>query len=174
MIVRLLARFVTTVACVAALVPPGCSSCGDDGPGVDHMVATAERWLRVLSLPDSLEGDGTIVTEIDVVPVHAGEAEGRPRLERIAVHSSFLDEIHEAIGDGDAVFLAMSSEGLVREMVSYVIARTAEGQHRFLGECVAEGEILLRDRLGNTYNTTMEKVIGSTDADEILSLLGAM
>jgi len=173
MVGRPLARIVTTVACLAVLVPPGCSSCGDDGPGVDNMVATAERWLRVLSSPGPLGGEGTIVTELDVVPVNAGGAEGRPRLERIAVHSSFLEGIHEAMGEGDAVFLAMSSEGLVREMVSYVIARTANGQHRFLGECVAEGEISLHDRLGNGYNTTMEKVIGSTDADEIPSLLGA-
>ena len=173
MIGKPLARIVTMLACLAILVPPGCSSCGDDGPGVDNMVATVERWLRVLSSAGPLEGEGTIVTEFDVVPINADGAEGRPHLERIAVHSSFLDGIDEATGEGDAVFLAMSSEGLVREMVSYVIARTAKGQHRFLGECVAEGEILLRDRLGNGYNTAMEQVIGSTDADEILSLLGA-
>jgi hypothetical protein len=173
MIGRPLAPIVTTVACLAVLVLPSCSSCGDDGPGVDNMVATAERWLRVLSSPGRREGEGTIVTELDVVPVNDDGAEGRPRLERIAVHSSFLDGIREAMGDGDAVYLAMSSEGLVREMVSYVIARRANGEHRFLGECVAEGEILLRDRLGSGYDRTMEKVIGSTDADRILSSLEA-
>jgi hypothetical protein len=173
MIGRPLAPIVTTVACLAVVVLPSCSDCGNDGPGVDNMVATAERWVRVLSSPGRREGEGTIVAELDVVPVSADGAEGRPRLERIAVHSWFLDGIDDAMGAGDAVFFAMSSEGLEREMVSYVIARTANGEHRFLGDCVAEGEVLLRDRLGSGYDSTMEKVIGSTDADRILSLLEA-
>jgi hypothetical protein len=135
------------------------------------MVASAERWVRVLSSPGSLEGEGTIVTDLDVVPVDAGGSEGRPRLESIAMHGSFLPGIHPAMGEGDAVLLALASEGLEREMVSYAIARTADGEHRFLGKCVAVGETLLRDRLGSGYDTAMEKVTGSTDADQILSLL---
>ena len=38
---------------------------------------------------------------------------------------------------------------------------------------MSEGEGLLRDRLGSAYNAKMAEVIGSTDAEATLSLLGA-
>jgi len=58
-------------------------------------------------------------------------------------------------------------------MVSYIIARDPDGEHRFVGRCMGEGQTFLRERLGSAYDARMEEVIGSTDAETILSLLGA-
>jgi hypothetical protein len=150
------------------------TSCGDvDGPGVDDMLASAERWLHVLTWDDVETSGGTDPIELEVASVAPDRSEDGPRYEPVWVHGSFLPGIEEAIDRGDAVYLAMASEGLVREMVSYVLAVTAGGDHRLLGGCVAEGEALVRDRLGDRYDAVMAQVIGSTDRDRILRLLEA-
>jgi hypothetical protein len=151
-----------------------CTSCGDvDGPGVDNMLATAERWLHVLTWDDVGTSDGTDPFELEVASVAPERSEGRPRVEPVWIHGSFLPGIEEAIEGGDAVYLAMASESLVREVVPYVLAVTPEGDHRLPGECVAEGEALVRDRLGGRYDDVMAQVIGNTDRDRILLVLEA-
>jgi hypothetical protein len=159
---------------LAVLILPSCSGGCGEGPGADNIVAYVERWVRVLSSPGGEGGEGgegTIQIELDVVPVHEGGLEGTPRLEQVAMHSSFLPGIQDAMDDGDHVFLAFMSEGLERELVSYGVARSADGGHRFVGGCMEEGEELLRDRLGSDYDATIEQVIGSTGPDRILRLL---
>lgn len=136
------------------------------------MVASAERWLRVLSWPGAGSAEGTSSIDLDVASVRPGRLEGRPQIESIFLHSSFVPGIHGAIGRGDAVYLALVSEGLEHEMVSYVIAVSADGEHHFVGDCTSEGEALLRERLGSAYDATMTSVIGSTDREQILALLG--
>lgn len=169
---------VATVILLIAIAGPllgGCTSCGDiDGPGVDNMLATAERWVHILSWGDIGVSEGTDPIELDVAPVHRDGLEGQPRVESISLHVSFLPDIDDAIGEGDSVYLAMASEGLEREMVSYVITVTADGDHRLLGECVAEGEMLLRERLKDRYDDVMSQVIGSTGPRRILRMIEAL
>jgi len=116
---------------------------------------------------------GRLTPTLEVIEVHGDRSEGPRHGETVAVHSWFTAGIEEALADGDSVYLARGSTGLEREMVSYVIARDPDGDHRFVGRCMSEGESLLRDRLGSAYNARMAEVIGSTDAEATLSLLGA-
>jgi hypothetical protein len=165
-------------SCLVAVVilPLGtsCSSCGDtDGPGFDNMVASAERWLRVATPATLPDGDGTLNADLEVSGIREDRSEGPRHRETIAVHSWFASGIEDALADGDSVYLALSSTGLDREMVSYAIARDSDGDHRFIGRCLGEGQALLRSRLGSAYDARMEEVIGSTDPETILSLLGA-
>lgn len=163
-----------TATLLACLTMPSCGEpCGDDGPGVDNMVASAERWLRVASRTTLPDGDGTVDADLEVIEVRTDRSEGPRHGETIAVHSWFIPGIEEALAEGDSVYLALSSTGLEREMVSYVIARDSDGDHRLVGRCMSEGEALLRDRLGSAYNARMAEVIGSTDGEATLSLLGA-
>jgi len=93
--------------------------------------------------------------------------------ETIAVHSSFLPSIERGLSGQDHVYLALASKGLEREMVIYVVVRGADGNHRFPGDCMSDEEELLRQRLGDKYDERLDSVIGSTDRDRILRLLGA-
>jgi hypothetical protein len=137
------------------------------------MVASAERWLRVAAPATLPDGDGTVEASLEVMEVHEDRSEGPRHRETIAVHSGFASGIEEALADGDSVYLSLSSAGVEREMVSYVVAVDPDGEHRFVGRCMGEGQALLKNRLGNAYDTRMDRVIGSTDSETILSLLGA-
>ena len=170
---RTFARIGATATVIACLTMPACGGCGDDGPGVDNMVASAERWLRVAAPAMLPDGDGTLEADLEVIEVREDRSEGPRHREVIAVHSWFASGIEEAFAGGDSVYLALSSAGAGRETVSYVIARDPDGRHRFVGRCMGEGQALLKDRLGTEFDARMEEVIGSTDSEAILGLLGA-
>jgi hypothetical protein len=166
-----------TILLIGVVVPwfGACTSCSDmDGPGVDNTLATAERWLHVLSWRDMGVSEGTDKIELDLAPVRPDGLDGRPQVESISLHRSFMPSIEDAIGEGDAVYLAMASHGLEREMVSFVVAVTAEGDHRLLGECAGEGEALLRERLEGRYDDVMSSVIGSTGRRRIVWMIEAL
>jgi hypothetical protein len=67
----------------------------------------------------------------------------------------------------------LASKGLEREMVSYVIVRGADGSHHVVGECLADGEELLRQRLDGSYDAAIGAVIGVTDRRQIQTLLSS-
>jgi hypothetical protein len=167
-------RWVGATAAFLALTLRSCGgggSCGN-GPGIDNTVASAERWVRVLSSPEAVDAEGTVDVDFEVAPVEGGLHEGSPASETLAVHSSFLPGIEQGLSEQDHVYLALASTGLEREMVIYVVVRGADGSHRFPGSCMSEGEELLRQRLGDKYDERLDSVIGSTDRDRILALLG--
>jgi hypothetical protein len=158
----------------AVLILASCSGGCGEGPGIDNMVASAERRLRITAPTTTFpHGDGTTEVDFEVSEVLGRFRQGPPHRETVAIHSSFVPGTEEALDDEGSVFLALSSSGLEREMVSFVIVRTDEGDHHFLGECPAEGEALLRARLGDAYDRTIERVIGATNERRILRLLGA-
>lgn len=162
-----------TAAFLASLTLSSCGSgglCGE-GPGIDNMLASVERWVRVVSSPETADAEGTVETSFEVVPVEGERDEGSPRVETIAVHTSFLPGIEQGLDDQDDVFLALTSKGLEREMVSYVVVRGADGSHHFVGECVSGGEELLRQRLNGRYEAAIDAVIGLTDRQRIQALL---
>jgi hypothetical protein len=161
------------VALLMILVVPGCGTgtCNADGPGVDKTLASAERWLRVLSMPESQTGEETQDVTFQVVLVDSTQSEGSPRTEMIAVHSSFLPGIEEGLAARDDVFLALASKGLEQEMVAYMIVRDADGSHHFAGECAQSHEQFLRERLDGRYDATIDSVIGVTDRHRIKEIL---
>jgi len=144
----------------------------------DGFVASVERWLEVVPpFPSTTDGtpranDRTFLLDLLVRPVGEEGVAGPATRERVAIHDSFIGDIERALGDGSDVFLAFTSEGLVRQEVSFVVARQLDGTHAFLGGCWSEsGSAWLRERLGDGYDKAMDKVIGSTDPDRIERLL---
>ena len=160
-------------ALLAVIAVPGCGpgTCAGDGSGVDNALASAERWVRVLSIPEGATGEGTVEVDFQVVPVDVAHREGSPRRETVAVPSSFLSGVEDDLAAQDDVFLALASKGLEREMVAYVIVRGADGSHQFVGECSQADEEFLRERLGGRYDATIDAVIGMTDRDRIKRML---
>jgi hypothetical protein len=104
------------VSFLVVMVVPGCGTdpCGE-GPGVDGALASAERWVRVLSVSGGATGADTQGVNFGVVPVDVAHREGPPRTETVAVHSSFLPGIEEGLAAQDDVFLALASKGLERK-----------------------------------------------------------
>ena len=91
----------------------------------------------------------------------------------MALHSSFVPGIEDAIGEDDALFLGMTAIGPEREDVGLVITRSPTGEHHFVGECMAQGETLLRERLEGRFDRVIARVIGITDPERTLTLLEA-
>ena len=109
--------------------------------------------------------------DLVVRPVGEGGVTGPATRERVAIHDSFIGDIDSALGDGSDVFLAIASEGLVREEVIFVVARN-DGTHGFLGGCWSEsGGAWLRELLGARYDSAMRRIIGLTDREAIYRVL---
>jgi hypothetical protein len=161
------------VALLMVTVVPDCGTgtCDADGPGVDGTLASTERWVRVLSLPEGATGADTEGVDFQVVPVDAAQREGSPRTETVAVHPSFLPGIEDGLAARDDVFLALASHGLEREGVAYVIVRGADGSRHFAGECAQGDEEFLRERFDGRYDATIDAVIGTTDSRRIKEIL---
>ena len=149
-----------------------CAFASSEAP-FTSVVASVERWLEVEPpFPDTPDPDGTVVLEVSVREVEPGGDVGAASKERVAVHGSFVGDIQDALDDGSNVFLAMSSEGLDREQVAFVVARTTGGRHSFLGGCDwASGAAGLREGLGGRYEATMRRIVGLTDQDAIYRVL---
>ena len=141
---------------------------------MDNTLASAERWLRVLSMPEGAIREGTENVDFDVVPVDADQREGSPLTATVAVHPSFLPGIEDGLAAQDDVFLALASNGLEREGVAYVIVRGADGSHHLAGgECAHGDEEFLRSRLDGSYDATLDAVIGMTDRHGIERILAS-
>lgn len=153
---------------------PGCGGteeCGE-GPGIDNALATAERWVRLVAMPQVENEDRTIEVPLRVIPVDSQGSEGPEVAETIAIHGAFFPGIQEGMTNEEYIYLAMASRGLEREMVSFVLIRESNGEHQIVGgECLEAGEQLLRDRLGDDYNSVFEDLIGMTGRERILALL---
>ena len=169
-LVGLLLVFGGMVFAIVRFAP--CAFASSEAP-FTSVVASAERWLQVEPpFPDTPDTDGTAVLEVSVREVGPGGAVGGASNEQIAIHGSFVGDIQDALDDGSRVFLAMSSEGLDREQVSFVIARTTDGRHSFLGGCAwAPDAAGLREGLGARYEATMHRIVGLTDQDAIYRIL---
>jgi hypothetical protein len=146
----------------------GCS----DGPGMDNVVAGVTRWVRAMSVPESVDGQAILQASVLRVPVAADKSEGSPRVELITIHSSFLPGIRDGLAGNKAVFLAFTgTDSGSGAQVYYVIVRGADGSHHFVGECAAGGEQLFRDRFDRNYDATIDSIIGLTDRARISHIL---
>ena len=87
-----------------------------------------------------MDVEGTVTMDIETAPIDESHSVGSPRIEHIAVHSSFLPGIVDGMNRDADVFLAFSSKGLEREMVSYVIVREPTGGHHLAGIAPLKGK----------------------------------
>jgi hypothetical protein len=168
--VSVVLAFVATFSSLGARC--GTDPCGE-GPGFDNNLASARRWILVVSSPTPPAGEGTVHVAMRVAGVDATGAVGAPHDEAIAVHSTYLPGIDAGLSNESDVFLAMSWRNPSNAQVSSVVLRDAEGSHHFVGLCAAGGEELLRRRLGDRYDATIEALIGLTGRQRILALLEA-
>jgi hypothetical protein len=143
------------------------------------MLAMSERWLEVVGVPEETPVPGapegtTIEVPLQVVPFDpsADGFTGKPVIETIAIHSSFLPGIEWAIGSGGKAYVSIASEQFVREMVAVTMIDPVDGPFFFAGLCQYDGmtEGLLT-RLGPRYDRVLSKVLGRTDREGILALL---
>lgn len=147
----------------------------DSRAPTDGILASAERWLEVAPpFPSAPDPDGTVVLDLSVREVRAGGVAGPIMSEGVAIHEVFLREIRPALDEGSRVFLALTSQGLTREMVSYVVARGTDGTHVFLFGCDIDLTTEARGLLGARYDTAIRRIIGLTDPDSIYGVLAGV
>ena len=161
-----------SILLVAGTVACSDADCGE-GPGPVEYVSAVERWVRVLPpAPEFPDAGGTSPVLFDFVPVSGGQREGPPRQESIQTHDTFLSDIEDALQEGDSVYLGLQSRGVIGEQTAFVVARDAEGAHRFLGgKCFEGDEGALRSALGDRYDLTLSSIIGTTDGERIREVL---
>jgi hypothetical protein len=190
----LLLAFVGTTSCARALDTPAAvgdelaqkfGECPHGGGDVDFAppvaaLAMVERWVEIdsipsqVSIPDAASEGRTVeialaVNEYDpATDTFPGNATKAP----IAIHTSTLPGAAWAISQGGRVFVALASTGLEREMVAYTLVKPAVGSYFFAGECQFDSLTApLRQSLGSRYDSVMEKIIGVTDANEMVALV---
>jgi hypothetical protein len=183
----LLAAALTATACgtgtqVAGDPAEDLGACQIEGH-VDHaeaapFVAGVKRWLTVegtgsANLADSaapLEDVRNVSVELSVTEVGS---ETSAHLETITIHNTMLPAIDWALANEATVHLGLGQGGDGEEEVLLTLVTEATGSHFFGGNCQFDGLTSpLRAHLGARYDETMEQLIGMTDGDEILKLLG--
>ncbi len=147
-----------------------------DRPGIDSL-ATVERWLEVLEVPERFRDPGLMdalssrVVELRVAPVTSLTSVGAPRAEPVDIHLSFFPGLDWALTHGGRAFLALEHVG-DREMVGYALVRTKEGEHFFAGRGGYEGlTVPARTLLGDRVDAVLDELVGMTDERAILELL---
>jgi hypothetical protein len=151
-----------------------------DGPGSVNVVADVERWLEVrspspaLSDRDLLDGRKSVTIELDVESIDGeGARTGRRATSSIFIGNDTMAGIAWALRHGHRAFLAMTSTGLERETVFYVLVRHVDGSFFFVGNCAYDlFTSLFQRRLGSEYTAAMADIVGETDRATILRLLG--
>lgn len=163
---------------VLMLSLPACSigtgNCGERFI-TDVGLLTAERWVMVQpssGVPQDAS-DTTEVLRLDVTSVEPGaRSVGTPRQEEIAIHGSFIPQVHDPLAGGDEVFLALVSADLEREMVSYVVFRHPDGSHDFAQACWMQD---LHDRIRSDFrddaDRMLDQLIGTTGAKRTAHLV---
>lgn len=148
-----------------------------DRPGIAAL-ATVERWLEVLEVPERFRDPGLMdafesrVVDLRVAPVTSLTSVGEPRTESIDIHLSFFPGLDWALSNGGRAFLALAAKGFDRELVAYALVRTKEGEHFFAGQGGYEGLTLpARELLGQRMDAVLDQLVGMTDERAILELL---
>ena len=190
----LILAFVATTSCAKAVdrsVAVGDESAQKFGkcpPGAGEIdfaapvgfLAVAERWVEIdsipseVSIPDSASEGRT--AEIDLAVKEYDPATGtfseNATKGPIAIHTSMLPGAAWAISEGGRVFVAVASRGLGREMAAYTLVKPAVGSYFFAGECQFEALTApLQQSLGPQYDSVMKKIIGISDASEMVALV---
>ena len=170
--VALLLVFGGMVFAIVKFAP--CAFASSEAP-FTSVVASVDRWLQAdPPFPDTPDSDGTVVLEVSVREVGPAGDVGAVSKERVAIHGSFVGDIQDALDKGSRVFLAMTSAGF-REEVSFVVARSSDGAHSFLGGCLwGPGSKSLREDLGPRFDGAISQIIGLTDSDAIYRVLAGV
>lgn len=147
-----------------------------DRPGIEFL-ATVERWLEVLEVPERFRDPGLMevfesrIVDLEVAPVTSLTSVGEPRTEPIDIHLSRFPGLYWALSNGGRAFLALEHLG-DREMVGYALVRTKEGKHFFAGGGAYESLTLpARELLGERMDAVLDQLVGMTDEKAILELL---
>lgn len=147
-----------------------------DRPGIEFL-ATVERWLEVLAVPERFREPGLMevfesrIVDLEVAPVTSLTSVGEPRTEPIDIHLSRFPGLYWALSNGGRAFLALEHLG-DREMVGYALVRTKEGKHFFAGGGAYESLTLpARELLGERMDAVLDQLVGMTDEKAILELL---
>jgi hypothetical protein len=148
-----------------------------DRPGISSL-ASVERWLEVLKVPERFRDPGLMevfesrVVDLEVAPVTSLTSVGEPRTESIDIHLSYFPGLDWALSNGGRAFLALAAEGFDREIVVYALIRTKNGEHFFAGQGGYEGLTLsARQLLGERMDAVLDELVGMTDERAILELL---
>lgn len=153
----------------AAAAADAFSSCPSDGEssGVEHL-ATAQRWLRLLALPDEddlprRDLDGTMSATFVVREASTADDLGPQRTENLSLHGSLVPGIRWALEHDAAAFAALQSDGLAEETVSYVVVLSPGAPPFFVGACTRR----VRDAAPGDHADRMRRLVGLTDAEAI-------
>ena len=165
---------------VFALVPFAPCVFADSRSATDRILVSVERWLEVEDpipdVPATLsDGTGTLMVELFVRYLSPeGESDSAVVAEGIAIDAEFLGSIRSSLDDRSRVFLALTSQGLTREMVAYVVERRTDGTHVFLSSCHIHLTAETRSLLGSRYDAAMRRIIGLTDPESIYGVLAGV
>jgi hypothetical protein len=152
----------------------------DSRAPTEGIIALAERWLEVEEpVPDGpgimSDGSGNKTVELSVRHLGTdGEASSAVIVEDIAIHDTLLRQIPPALDERSRVFLALTSEGLVRESVAYLLARHIDGTHAFLTGCAIDLTSEARALLGSRYEVAMRRIIGLSGPEAIYRVLAGV
>lgn len=105
----------------------------------DGFLADAERWLEVIDvgpLPEPLSQERRVDFSPTVQPVLAGaERTGRASAVGINIDGSKIPGIEWATRANGRAFVALASEGRVRESAILALIQHPDGEFFFAGEC---------------------------------------
>jgi hypothetical protein len=152
----------------------------DSRDTTEGILASVERWVEieepVPDVPGMLpDGNGNAMVELKVRYLSPdGDSDSAIVSEGISIHDVFLREIRPALDEGSRVFLALTSQGLIREMVAYGIERRTDGTHVFLPSCHIDLTAEARGLLGPRYDAAMRRIIGLTDPGSIYGVLAGV
>jgi hypothetical protein len=149
----------------------------DRGSAVGFL-ASAERWVEVVSRsaefsdPELISKKTTSVIDMQVAQITGLNRARASAGESIAIDTSFLPGLDWALSSGGRAFLALGSTGLDREMVLYVLVRTAQGGHLFAGACAYPFLTLpIRTLLGDRNDPVLDRLVGMVGTQSIERLL---
>ena len=171
------ACLVLLVSVVASCSGPAGGDCGErlnSDPGF----LTAERWVELMS-PSGLPVDAAESTEVyalDVTTVRPGaQGVGLSLDEEIAIHGSFVGQIHDAFRRGDQVFLAMDTRGRSNPNVQYVVFRHPDGSHDFAEQCwMGDIQASIEAAYGDRAAAKLDQLIGTTGRARVRRLLSRL
>ena len=120
--------------------------------------------------------DSTEVYALDVSAVEPGAQSVGLRLdEEIAMHGSFVGQIHDAFRRGDQVFLAMDTRGRSSPNVQYVVFRHPDGTHDFAEQCwMGDIQTSIEAAYGDEAAAKLDQLMETTGRARVHQLLSLL
>jgi hypothetical protein len=162
---------VGAVLCTA-IVACGTDPCGGGKGSLKAYLADVEVWLEAMSIPAAdVPDEATVTLDLPVAPVARGGAVGSARTLPVAIHSWFVEDVRDALGEGDRVFLAPSTlDRQVPLEVIYVVLRHPDGTHGLAADRCGDTEVL-RVAYGGRFDPMMRELVGETGGARLRIIL---